>query len=155
MNILKVGRAHGRVLSELHHDGFDAPWTAQAFADALSVPGTLAFLSEDAHHQPLGFVLVRSGGTEAEVLTLATRPHARRQGVAKALMLEAQETLKSASIDKLFLEVATDNQKARALYLDLGFKEVGRRKDYYKREKGQRMDALVMALNLFHDHQVG
>ena len=148
MNMIEVGPAHSDVLAQLHAEGFDAPWTSQSFVQSLSSPGTFALVAQNKEAHPLGFVLIRSGGGEAEILTLVTRPQFRRQGVAKALMAEGVENLKKSSAQKLFLEVATDNPNAAAFYVTLGFTEVGRRKAYYQRAHGACADAVLMALSL-------
>ncbi|MFA4893699.1 GNAT family N-acetyltransferase, partial [Brevundimonas sp.] len=49
---------------------------------------------------------------------------------------------------RLFLEVAEDNEAARALYGRAGFSEAGRRPRYYARADGSRRDALLLALDL-------
>ncbi len=73
---------------------------------------------------------------EAEVLTLAVRPAARRRGIGRALV-EAAATLAEASAAAMFLEVAADNPGAVALYAQTGFEIVGRRPGYYGRAGGR------------------
>ena len=87
-------------------------------------------------------------GDEAEVITLAVRPSARRRGLARALTTRAVARAASAGATRVFLEVAEDNAAARALYEALGFGEVGSRPRYYARRDGSRVDALLLALNL-------
>ena len=79
---------------------------------------------------------------EGEVLTLCVSPRARRLGVATALFGELKELL--APRRRILLEVAITNQAALGLYESLGFKEVGRRPAYYRRD-GKTVDALVLA----------
>lgn len=148
MKIIDGGVAYDTVLAHLHGEGFDEPWSRDSFHSALSSPGTFALIAVDGGDEPLGFVMMRVGGGEAEVLTIVTRAHARRCGVAKALMKAATEKVRQLQATKIFLEVATDNVSAKALYLSLGFAVVGRRKAYYSRPGGSRVDALVMALEL-------
>jgi ribosomal-protein-alanine N-acetyltransferase len=81
---------------------------------------------------------------ECEILTLAVRPAERRQGVATALLRAAFATASEGSVKSCFLEVAADNRAARNLYAREGFAPVGRRKAYYRRASGARVDALVM-----------
>jgi [ribosomal protein S18]-alanine N-acetyltransferase len=93
---------------------------------------------------PAGFALGRVAANEAEVLTLAVRPAARRAGAGQALMraLMAQAARRGAGA--MFLEVAAGNAAARALYAGLGAAEVGRRRRYYP----DGADALVLRLAL-------
>ncbi len=53
-----------------------------------------------------------------------------------------------AEVKRLFLEVASDNDAAVALYKGLGFAAAGRRKGYYQRPGGKSADALILALDL-------
>ena len=130
-------------LAALHACAFERPWSMQSFADLLSKSGVYAFGS------PHGFILLQTiwgrndcdDQLEAEILTLAVHPKARRQGKARALLAFAISHLQAK---KLFLEVAQDNQSARALYSAAGFHESGRRKDYYKNADGSRADAILM-----------
>ena len=101
-------------------------------ADMLAMPGAFGFL--DARG---GFIVSRQAGGEAEILTLAVTPLARRQGIAQALV--AQVVAATSGL-QIFLEVAADNDPARQLYAAAGFAECGRRRDYY----GPGRDAIVL-----------
>ncbi|WP_299726263.1 GNAT family N-acetyltransferase [uncultured Tateyamaria sp.] len=129
-------------LADLHAAAFtqDRPWSAEEFAALLDSPH--CHLTDAAH----GFALWRAVAGEAELLTIATHPDHRRQGVAKALMQrwmgDAQTRAGTA-----FLEVAADNTAAIRLYARFGFDEVARRTGYYKRA-GQAVDALILRVDL-------
>ena len=77
--ILSPGPADAGRLAVLHATAFDAPWDAAAFAVLLSQPGVFAIRAED------GFILCRTVLDEAEILTLAVRPSARRSGLGARL----------------------------------------------------------------------
>lgn len=129
-------------LAALHAGAFDAPWDAAAFADLLAQPGVFAEAEGD------GFILIRVVADEAEILTLAVRPAARRQGIAARLTARAAAEAQGLGATRLFLEVAEHNAAARALYASLGFQPAGRRRGYYARKDGPAVDALILALNL-------
>ncbi len=80
-----VGPASSALLAEIHADSFDAPWAADEFEALLASPGTQALVGLE-HGEPLGFILIRTAADEAEIITLATRPQARRRGVAQRLV---------------------------------------------------------------------
>jgi ribosomal-protein-alanine N-acetyltransferase len=97
----------------------------------------------------IGFILARTLAGEAEILTLAVAPLARRRGLAKRLVEAAIVQSLAAGADSLFLEVAADNAPAIALYVGAGFETVGRRRGYYASPGGgAAQDALVMRLTL-------
>ncbi len=125
-------------LAAIHASAFDEVWGEQAFADLLAQPGMFG-LATDA-----GLILCRLTLDEAEVVTLAVAPAARRQGQARALMESAMTVLLGLGAQTLFLEVSAENPPAINLYAGLGFEQVGRRKAYY----ADGSDALVMRLSL-------
>ena len=129
-------------LAALHAEAFDAPWSAAAFADLLTQPGVRLDADDD------GFILIRIAADEAEILTLAVRPQARRQGLASRLVARAAATASADGAERLFLEVAEDNAPARALYARQGFEAAGRRPRYYARADVPAVDALLLVLIL-------
>ena len=129
-------------LAMLHAAAFDDSWSADWIGRLLAQPGTFAIRAEG------GFILVRSAGGEAEVLTLAVAPAARRRGIASILIVEAAKCALEAGARRLFLEVSDANEPAKSLYTCAGFNEVGRRKGYYQGVGGRREDALVLAVEL-------
>lgn len=131
-------------LSALHKTCFETPrpWSATEFDEILTSANT--FLIADGR----GFALLRRAGPEAELLTLAVDPAARRQGLATRLMQKVHATAEAHGADTAFLEVAADNHAARALYASLGYQEAGRRKRYYRRPDGHWLDGLVLTCAL-------
>ncbi|QDZ22050.1 N-acetyltransferase domain-containing protein [Chloropicon primus] len=72
------------------------------------------------------------------VANLAVLPKARRKGIAKKLMREAEEVAKAWGYQELWLLVEKDNPKARKLYGGLGFKAVKEEPDdAYKLVEGR------------------
>jgi tRNA threonylcarbamoyladenosine biosynthesis protein TsaB len=134
------------VLAALHAKSFYHAWSEADIAAMLQVPGTDAHLAH-SDSEPLGFVVSRSIAGEAEILSLCTRPDARKLGVATQLMMAAITELRDAKIQVLHLEVAADNTPAISLYEHLGFVRTGLRKAYYQRRSGA-VDALLYKLGL-------
>ena len=132
----------GQGLADLHAEAFDAPWPASAFTDLLGQAGVVLEGDKD------GFILIRTVADEAEILTLAVRSSARRQGLGARLVRAATDRAAASGATRLFLEVAEDNTPARALYDALGFEAAGRRPRYYPRAEGPAVDALLLVLNL-------
>lgn len=134
--------ALARALAELHAASFETPWTASAFTSLLSQPGMVLEVEAD------GFALARIAADEAEILTLAVRPEARRAGLGARLVRATLERASRLGARRMILEVAEDNTAARVLYDRLGFRPAGRRPRYYARPNGAAVDALLLALNL-------
>ena len=124
-------------LADLHIRCFQAhprPWSAPEFESLLASP--LNFLLS----RPRGFLLGRSVADEAELLTLAVAPDARRTGIASELLREFAATSRARGAAQAFLEVASDNAGAIALYAGAGWRNAGRRRNYY----ASGIDALLM-----------
>ena len=129
-------------LAALLAKAFDRPWDAATFEGLLAQDGVVAF------ERDRGFVLVRVVADEAEILTLAVEPPARRRGLGRTLVEGAAELAHGLGAEKLHLEVAEDNAAAIALYRAAGFVEAGRRPGYYPRSDGPAAAALILTLDI-------
>ena len=134
-------------LARIHRAAFtsDRPWRAREFADLLQSPHVA--LSDAAH----GFALTRTVAGESELLTVAVDPAFQRRGIARQL-LDSWLTAAKENAARAFLEVAADNHAAIALYHQLGFAEISRRRGYYARADAAPADALIMACDLTFGH---
>ena len=143
-----VGAAQTERLARLAatHKAAFAPesrgWSADEIAD-LAARGLLI-----AHDDDASLALFSLVADEAELLTLAVRPEQRRRGRAAALLSAALPLLSERGARSLFLEVAADNTPARALYEATGFQSTSIRKNYYRQNRAQPVDAIVMTLTL-------
>jgi len=132
-------------LATLHARCFiDAPrsWKATEFSDLLALPTTLPILSPD------GFAIGRVAGSEAELLTIAVAPDARRRGLGAALAAAYEAEARARGAAASFLEVAETNAPARALYRSLGYATAGRRPGYYVIAGATPVAALVLRKSL-------
>lgn len=136
-----AGAADAPVLAALHAQAFPPAerWGSDALRLLLEMPGAYALLLPEK-----GFLLARVAADEAEILTLAVAPPARRQGVGGALLAAALVHALAAGAATMFLEVSVANTAARALYAAAGFAESGRRRRYY----ADGSDALVLSRRL-------
>lgn len=126
-----------QALAAIHAACFSAreAWGPDAIGLQLAMPGAFGFVAGSA-----GMILARVAADEAEVLTLAVLPDARRQGAGEALLGAVMAEARRRGAAAITLEVAVDNIAARVLYERAGFAEVGRRPRYY----ADGADALVL-----------
>lgn len=82
---------------------------------------------------------------EAHITNIAVAPHARRMGVARAILNRLIEEFRSVDIRYALLEVRVSNKPAQALYKGFGFKVLSVRRKYYA-DNGE--DAYVMLLEI-------
>jgi len=148
--IRPVGAEAAALLAELHAEAFppDQRWGADAIALMLALPAHFALLGVDGA-EPLGFVMGRAVAGEAEVLTLAVHPAARRRGLGGALMAGLLARSQQLGAQAVFLEVAATNAAARGLYGRLGAQEAGLRRRYYP----DGADAIVLRLPIIRGEE--
>lgn len=142
---LPLGEEAAPLLAQLHASAFPLAeaWSADAIAVMLRLPGTFALLVHD-EGEPAGFALARATADEAELLTIAVRPEARRRGHARMLLRGLAMEAAARGAAALFLEVSEANEAGRALYAALGAEQVGRRARYY----ADGSAAIVMRMEL-------
>jgi ribosomal-protein-alanine N-acetyltransferase len=130
-------------MARLHATCFTTPrpWSADEFATLLAAPATL--LALDAQ----GFALGQIIADEAELLTIATAPAARRRGLGRRLLAEFLAQAQGRGAHAIFLEVAATNAPALALYQSAGFVRAGLRPRYYHAPDGTLTDALILRRN--------
>ncbi|MBE2277446.1 MAG: GNAT family N-acetyltransferase [Rhodobacteraceae bacterium] len=119
------------------------PWSAADFAALILDPLAFLLVEGDA-----GFLLGRAVAGEAELLTLAVAPEARRRGLGRRLVGRFLYQARLRSAETAFLEVSAENAAALGLYDSAGFRLSGRRRGYYATSEGRRIDALVLSRTL-------
>ena len=149
ISIRRVYKDGAVALAALHGSCFSEPWSSASFESLMESSNTFALAAiGDAKPRTFeAFIVARVAADEAEILTLGTAPARRRNGLARALVLAAAAEAHGAGASKIFLEVASDNAAAAALYSSIGFSGVGGRPRYY-RDKTNAMDAMIMRARL-------
>lgn len=127
----------------------DDSWSPEMFADELGQPpGNRMYLVASERARPLagyaGMMFV-PGGTQADVLTIAVRPDRWGHGIGSLLLGALIGEARRRGCDEVFLEVRSDNDRARGLYRRRGFTEIGVRRGYYQPSGA---DAIVMRKDL-------
>jgi ribosomal-protein-alanine N-acetyltransferase len=109
-----------------------AAWSVKSL-EQLNQRGELAWVIADERTGRIaGFLVVQAVVAEAELLNLCIAPENRRAGLAEALLNEAIAELRSARVDRLFLEVRESNTPAISFYEKHKFRKTGRRPAYYR-----------------------
>lgn len=143
-------------LARLHRACFDDAWSRKDLAHLLAMPGGFGVLARTAGfvrlgldtRRAIGFGLCRVVRDDSELLSIGTRPEHRHQGIGAALLDEAIARCRARGAQRMFLEVAVDNEVAQRLYGRAGFVAVGKREAYYKRADGGTIAALTMRAEL-------
>jgi ribosomal protein S18 acetylase RimI-like enzyme len=117
--------AMGALWDEFTAEATFTPYPGSPFEPAL-VTDHVALLAED-RGEILGTVYLNTHSPHfGYVFGLYTRPAARRQGVALALMRSAAAYLEEQGRQYVILSVDTPNEIARAFYDRLGFVDAAR-----------------------------
>jgi len=138
-------------LAKIHEECFPNYWDSNAFTNFFGIDHTRAVLVEAGPAgavQWAGMMVYRVVHEQADIITIAVRPDWRRKGLARDLMQVAMTHAKKLGAVGMFLDVEEGNIPAWRLYETLGFRQINRRKDYYKQKDGSFTDALVMTCPL-------
>jgi ribosomal-protein-alanine N-acetyltransferase len=99
----------------------------------------------DENSEPRAFLLAWLVVDELHILSIATLPAFRRQGLARAVLSRCLDFAKERKVRLLLLEVRRSNSAAIRLYRSLGFAAVTLRAEYYA---DNAEDAVEMSLEL-------
>jgi ribosomal-protein-alanine N-acetyltransferase len=122
-------------------------WTPEMFASEFTQPASRRlYLVAEAANALIGYAgMMFTGGSQADVVTLAVNPAHWGQGTGTALLAALVDEAGKRGYEEVLLEVREDNPRARQLYLRHGFTEVGIRHGYYQ---PSGVDAVVMRKEL-------
>ena len=128
--------------------GADA-WSEAYFWSELAAPGRhfivldAAASGNAASPGLLGFAGLSVSGPQADILTIASHPDARRQGVGRRLLDALLDHARAHGVEAVHLDVRADNTGAQAMYAADGFEELDRRPGYYRDADAVLMRALL------------
>lgn len=136
-------------IAALHAKLFNPPWDLKSIAELIEHPAAAALVAQMREPKAMaGFIIGQLAADEAEILSIGVAPEWQRRGLARTMIEGLARAATRAEAKRIYLEVAEDNAAATALYDNLGFAEVGRRKDYYQTPGAQPVDAVLLALQL-------
>ncbi len=114
-------------LLALDHLAFEPFWqlSGDSLRAALSLAETARLIEGDG--QLVGYQITTRSPFGAHLARLAVHPDRRRQGLGRALVLEALQGAREAGLDRLSVNTQADNLGSQRLYRSLGFRETGQR----------------------------
>ena len=126
----------------------DEAWTVFQLAEEIGHPSRRYVIAAEgaaADGALLGYAGIMLAGDLADLHTIGTRREGR--GIGRALLGWCEQQARAGGAERMLLEVRQDNARARAVYTAAGYREIDRRRGYY-RIRGRGIDALVMAREL-------
>ena len=131
IKIVPMNADHLEELEKLERLCFSRPWSRK-------------MLAEELENQCAAFLVAQDGDTDKVIGyagLLVVADEYRRQGVAAKLLAVFENFARGNHLAFLTLEVRPSNAAAIALYESFGFRQAGRRKNYYDLPKE---DALIL-----------
>ncbi|QDF74473.1 MULTISPECIES: ribosomal protein S18-alanine N-acetyltransferase [Shewanella] len=93
----------------------------------------------------IGFAILHQLFEDATLMDICVRPTSQGQGLGKRLTEALIELAATQGAERMMLEVRACNERAIALYRQMGFVQTGMRPNYYQLEQGKE-DAILMEL---------
>ena len=116
-------------------------WSAETIWSELARPETRCYTAAlDADERLVGYAGLLVTGAEADVQTVAVAPSVQGAGLGSRLLRRLLDQAAERGARTVLLEMAADNEAARALYARSGFEQIARRSGYY----GPGADAVIM-----------
>ncbi len=131
-------------MAAIEAEAFSDPWPASAFSSLLTMDYarlTVAerFASESGGDDEMsrarelvGYCIVVVAADEGEIANIAVRADAQGTGIGARLLDNALTNAVAEGVTRLFLEVRASNEPAKALYHSRSFRQIGRRRAYYR-----------------------
>ena len=124
-----------------------AHWTEGDYARAATPGSGIKGWVAEVDDAVIAFLIARTTFGEMEILNLAVSGIYRRRGIGTRLVADRMDTVQHGNTKVAFLEVRESNEAARAFYAKIGFRETGRRPQYYN---FPTEDAIVLRRDLEH-----
>lgn len=131
MTILHADPVMLPVILEIENEAFTCPWSEKSFEEAFESPNITVFAAVDDAQNVAGFACLMWYGDEGEILNIAVRTSARKNGIGQMLMDAMLYEGSANGVRDFYLEVRESNAAARHLYDKNGFEALGIRKRYY------------------------
>lgn len=119
----------------LRIEDYDDFWTREMYLSEYNNPYSKIYVLDDLS----GLFVIQEGIDETFLMNIVVDKSKRNQGLGRLLL---QKFIDIAKSNRILLEVDENNEIAVKLYKAFGFKEISRRKNYYKTKTAIIMEYL-------------
>ena len=135
-----MNESHVVQVAALEKICFSDPWSEKSVGSELHNSLSCWIVALDGE-TVAGYVGSQTVIDESDMMNIAVHPDYRRKGIGENLINVLCDSLRKRSSRALSLEVRASNSPAICLYEKLGFRQVGKRPNYYR---NPREDALIL-----------
>ena len=121
------------------------PWSIGSFIDCINSNYQNILLIKQ--EEIIGFCISTINFTESHLLNISVHPQFRSQGMGQLLLNKSEQDAKKKGVSDIFLEVRDSNDRAIQFYKKNHYKNVGKRKNYYRLSQG-REDGLIFTKHM-------
>ena len=122
---------------KLNYDKFPNIWSYKVLEEDYK---NSKYIVAKQNNEIVGFSGTRTVLDEMEIINIVTRADKQNQGIASNML---SYLIRKNNVEKINLEVNENNIKAIKLYSKFGFRQVGKRKNYYNGKE----DAILMTVS--------
>lgn len=149
MKVAPVTAVHVDAVLEIANGCGLSPWPKREYLQAVRDPDVIFQCAVEGETRvPIGFIIGRVVGTEAEIHNIGVLREYRQQSVGSGLVTEFFIEAGNRGVSSIWLEVRKSNRTALLFYQKHGFKAVSERPNMYSDpvEDGVLMRADVTGL---------
>lgn len=117
---------------------FDDFWNYSILKSELESPNSYYLVARD-NSNIVGFAGIKLVIPDGDIMNIVVKKDFRKKGLGSLLLKNLIDLAKSLGVKTIFLEVDDKNFPAISLYNKFGFKNISKRKNYYKEN-----DAIIM-----------
>lgn len=125
---------------EIEKKSFSDPWNKIFFSQDIDNESALPLVAR-VDEKVVGYICLWKILDEIQINNIAVSPELRRKGIGERMLKMTLKMAEEKDYRRITLDVRISNQSAISFYKKFGFKEAGRRKNYYRLP---REDALIM-----------
>ena len=128
-------------------------FSLELFHFHLQDPDSINLVAEKSvgatHKSPMpGFIVAHVFDESGQVVTMDVHPDYRRQGIGNRLLIKCEMAMMEMGAKESLLQVAVDNEPAKALYKQNGYRDIWRLEGYYPDPAPSGTDAIYMEKKL-------
>jgi len=124
----------------IEEKSFSDPWSKSFFAQDIDNDSALPLVARK-DGRVVGYTCLWKILDEIQISNIAVSPKLRRIGIGEMMMQKVLKMAEEKHSKRISLDVRISNLPAISLYKKFGFREAGRRKNYYR---SPQEDALIL-----------